>query len=278
VYDVLLTRYVGPLQRAGSRPRNVFAGLRSLEACADVWQPIPPSRTATPAIGDAHPPPPVRARRAAGLPSPRRAPRAARARDLLSVADALEEQLTERLLDPRAGAALAVVDDWRRALEIIARDHLRRRAWALLSAVALVDGGPAPADLARLLHVLREGGSPRLAAHRGGGDPPGQLPSDLVAEVADLLACALVEQGAGHLEPSWRLPGVVRDAEGVPLDLAAWARAAVEGQEGLADLLDELLTRSITWAWQPAPSLPPGRPAPAAGGALVVLPLDASAP
>ena len=232
--------YVVPLRRAGTAPRDLYAGYRALLADPLRQQQVADVRSdAGTEPGhpyDSHPSLPARIAHAATLPD-RRPPGDTRpARTLLREPQAVEQRVTA-VVNQRA---LCHVPDelYEFGPSLDAAPYVAGHAEdvaVLARAAAALDGGPYPAGLGRTLALLEHDRDVELVTALTGdrrelGEQARQ--TDLVnlvtGPVARAAELALVRGGAASWQASWSGPVVVVDHTAEPLDLVAVLGEALE--------------------------------------------------
>ncbi|MFE5327672.1 hypothetical protein ACFRCG_14930 [Embleya sp. NPDC056575] len=122
----------------------------------------------------------------------------------------------------------------------------RARRAAALGMSARRAGVEYPVTLGGVLGLLVEGRGDELVARHG---------EDTAEALAALLECAWVESGRGRIRPCWAGTGTVTDHDGVELDLAAAAEAALAGAAGARALRDRLRAAGVSTYFEPKPPL-----------------------
>lgn len=256
-YGTFIDHYVAPLWDAGRRPRNLHDGFRRLWAATGdnpkLLTAIDEALGRHPHPLDSHPSLSRRLSAARGLPDAARTRDPAPARTLLDDPERLEEAVTREL--SARHTPLAEPLEWEDAADAVFRPAFAARARNLLEEVARLDGGPAPADLARLLAVLETHGVPALAAH---GDPRAVVTAGAVRAA---IGSALVDAGA-RWRLSWESRMALDAADGRAFDLDAVVRRAVDEPPRMAEVRDVLAAEGVAGAWTPSAMPAPDAPRP----------------
>lgn len=268
-YAYFVDRYLRPIWEAGRAPRNVHDGFRRLWAAVndhpELLGAIDDALGREPHPLDSHPPLCHRLAGARSLPDRLRAPEDAPARAVLEGAEQLEEEVSRELCARAAGVTADRCLEWDEVAAVVYGPMLAGRARHLLDAVARVDGGPAPADLARLLAVLESDAVLPLAVGLA-GDLDGVPACDrgevqaavLAAGVYAAFGSALVDAGARwHL--SWSGPLTVQATDARPLDVDGVVRTALDEPERMAEVRATLAAEGVGLWWAPR-HLPPQQP------------------
>lgn len=229
-YEQLLGRYVAPVWASRQRPDDLFAGFRALLAEPRRQHELEALRNDSDAASsnpyDSHPSLGARIVHAETLPDGDRPRDTAPARSLFNDIVALERHVTRVLSERVTGTSIDVGLTWEQAARQAYGPAMLAEVRQLLDAVAAVDGGPRPADLARLCRVLEGPAAQQLAAAVAGdlGAVPQQHRSAvqsalLHARLVTVVACALVEQRAATWRLSWAGPLEVETADGDVLEI-----------------------------------------------------------
>lgn len=246
-YNFFLDQYVAPLLQANTRPDNLYSGFRALLAdrsrqdeLAHLRDRLSEEKTDP---YDSHPALPERLAQLEGLPAGEALSDTRPAREVLADPDATEAKVSQWWsLAVTDGAATRAVA-WDSGAGRVYGEGTSLAARELGEAVAAVDGGPAPADMDRVLTALEQGRHEEIVATMVPriNEVPAAERADVIRDVltnslAGFASVFLVETGRYDWHLSWAGPLQIRDSVGDVPDLEEKAAAAVASPHGIQQL------------------------------------------